>query len=251
MKKALIVIAVAVLASSAMAASLQISMAVRETGTTAAIGGNGGSAGGIEFVGLDGQELILDGTWQMFTFDLSALPIAAFAGAANGVLDGAAGTIEHIRLKSNGSVVGAPIELWIDDLVDNIDPPGPVGPTDNLISGFEGYADGTEVVFQEPGFSGSTSGNVILDPNNPLYFNQAGVDNTTAHTGTASYRAKYTFVDADPSRWVRLTTFNTPNLPNVAVRFDQDSIISFWMKGVPEPTSLLMALPLLALWRRR
>jgi hypothetical protein len=47
-------------------------------------------------------------------------------------------------------------------------------------------------------------------------------------------------VDNDPTRWVRLTSFNTLNVPNPIVRFDQSSVVSFWMKGVPEPSTLVL-----------
>ena len=75
----------AMLAFSAVAANAQlaISIGIRETeaggGTVGVpIGGNGGSAGGIEFVNLDGQTLPLDGNFHTFTFNFQNDPLTAF-----------------------------------------------------------------------------------------------------------------------------------------------------------------------------
>ena len=62
----------ATIGATALAANAQtfaISLGIRETNTAAPIGGDGGTANGIEFVNLDGQTLTLDGTWQTFTFN--------------------------------------------------------------------------------------------------------------------------------------------------------------------------------------
>lgn len=230
-------------------AQLQLSIAVRETGAGGGaaftgIGDNGGAVGGIEWVNRDGQTLTLDGTWQQFTFTLATDPILAFAGAtANGVLDGTYGVLEHIRIKSTGAF-NSPVTMWIDDVANTITPPGGA-PTTTTFGSFEGYADGTEVIFQEPSFSGSTSANVMAG-------STSGVDNTMAHSGLASDRIAFQFVDSDVSRWVRLTTFNTGQLPNPQIRFDQQSQISFWVKAVPEPASMTaLTLGALALIGRR
>lgn len=246
MKKLLALGVVAVLASTAWAEpTLQVSLGTRETGSTAAIGDPGGTGGGIEWVNLDGQTLVLDGTWQLFSFDMDVDPITAFAGStADGILDGTAGTIEHIRFKSTG--YDGPITIWIDDVADSI----VVGPIPQTITfgTFEGYTDDDEVMFQEPGFSGSTAGHIMADGD------FAGVDNTVAYSGEASYKVEWQFVDSDPSRWLRLTTYSTglglvQGDPTIA--YDQDSVVSFWIKGVPEPASLvLLALGGLLIRRR-
>ena len=235
------VAAAAMFTASAMGATLSISIGVRETGFSGGadngIGGNGGATGGIEFINRDGLTLTLDGTWQQFSFDMGAAivngQVTPFAGAtANGVLDGQYGTLEHIRIKSNGN--SAPISLWIDDVVNTVDPPGPPPPQSVLIgNGFEGFADGTEVMFQEPSFSGSTTANILAG-------STSGVDSSMFLNGAASYRVDFQFVDNDPTRWVRLTSFNTLNVPNPIVRWDQSSVVSFWMKGVPEPSTLVL-----------
>lgn len=242
------VAAATMFAATAMSATLSISIGVRETnaggGADNGIGGNGGAAGGIEFINRDGLTLTLNGTWQQFSFDLANAnlngQVTAFAGAtANGVLEGSYGTLEHIRIKSNGST--APISLWIDDVVNTVDPAGPPPPQSVLIgNGFEGFADGTEVMFQEPGFSGSTTANILAG-------STSGVDSSMFLNGAASYGVDFQFVDNDPTRWVRLTSFNTLNVPNPIVRFDQSSVVSFWMKGVPEPSTLVL-LGLSGLW---
>jgi hypothetical protein len=231
--------------TAASAANLAISIGVRETGAgggpVTPIGGNGGVLGGIEFVNLDLQTLVLDGTFQTFTFDFSTAAYTAFAGTtANGVLDGSFGVLEHIRIRNVDGITD-PIELYIDN-IRQIDQAG--APT--VVSNFEPFAPGLEVTFQEPRFSGSTSAFLALTPNTSL------TSTNFASEGTVSDKIDFQFVNNVTTNWLRLTTNNAPNLPNPAIVFNQR--IAFDIRGlvVPEPgTSLLFlsALPLLA--RRR
>jgi hypothetical protein len=239
------------------AASLLVSIGVRETGNpnNLLVGANGGSTGGIEFINRDGQTLQADGTWQRFVFTPLTDPLTAFAGAtANAVLDDDWGTLEHIRLAN--VVDGATrFRVWIDD-IDNTTSVGPVN-----FANFESAAVGTESVFQEPRFSGSTSANLQMTPNASL------VTNSMAHTGTQSNQVDFDFLTdaAAPGNWVRLTTSNTANTPNPLVRLRESvaggaplpTTISFWAKAivVPEPSTILLgscsvALLSLALRRR-
>jgi len=230
--------------------ALEVSLGVRETGEaggpSGAIGSDGGIAGGIEWINKDGQSVPLDGVWRQYTWDLDADPVSPFAGiSADGTLDGSYGTIEHLRLL-NDTGVASPITLWIDYVVDTITIVG-VAPvvTPVVVQDFEGFANGTEVMFQEPSFSGSTSGNLLGG-------STALVDDSTAFEALASYRVDLQFVDGSPTRWVRLTTFNADNDPNPLIRFDQDSVVSLYIKGVvPEPATVLMLLSGAALLARR
>lgn len=230
-----------VVASAAAHAQLSISLGIRETGTSAAIGANGGTSGGIEWVNLDGQTLNLDGTWQQFTFNFGTDALTAFAGAsANGALDGTKGTIEHIRIRNTGGIDQA-ITVWLDDVTNT-------EATGNSVNfgDFESYAAGQEVMFQDPGFSGSTSANIVAG-------STAGVDDTMAATGNNSYRADFTFVDNSTTRWVRWTTFGATNLPNPTIDFSQGNSVSFMMKGeaVPEPATMTLIGAGLAGWALR
>jgi hypothetical protein len=227
------------------AASLKVSIGIRETGNpnNQAIGTNGGSANGIEFVNRDGQTLTADGTWQQFTFTPLTDTLTAFAGTtANGMLDNDWGVLEMIRLGNDADGI-TQYRIWIDDIT-NATSAGAVNFGD-----FESATVGTEVIFQEPRFSGSTSANLQLTPNTSL------VTSSMAHTGMQSNQVDFNFVDdspvsGTPSRWVRLTTFNTPNLPNPLVRLRESvnggvptpTTISFWAKAIaiPEPASLLL-----------
>ncbi len=179
------------------ASGLQLSLGVRETaaggGADVGIGGNAGSAGGIEFVDLDAKTILFDGLWHAYTWNRSTATYTAFAGTtANSVLDGNYGSIEHLRFRNNTGISG-PFTIWIDYVVNTVNS-GPV-----VIQSFEGFADGTEVIFQEPSFSGSTSGNIAPG-------SSSGVDNSQGFDGTASYKVNWSFVDGG-DRWVRLTTF--------------------------------------------
>lgn len=232
----------------AASAQLDVSIAVRETAAGGApdvgIGNDGGSSGGIEWVNRDGQSLVLDGTWQLFTFHITTDPLTAFAGTtANSILEGDYGVLEHIRFRNAGGQTEN-LRIWIDDVRNTFQPAGgpPVGVN---FGNFEGYADGTEVMFQEPTFSGSTSSNLVP-------FSTAGVDNSAAHSGNASYALSMQFVDSDPNRWVRLTTFGSDFLPNPQIRLDQESVVSFWARGIiPGPGGLAILMIAGVCGRRR
>ena len=234
MRKLCCVLGAAALALSAVTADAQlaISIGIRETEAGGGppgvpIGGNGGSAGGIEFVNLDNQFLTLNGTFQTFTFNFQNDPLTAFAGTtANGLYDGTRGVLEMVRIRNTGGIT-APVRLWIDNIV-NTNTSGP-----NIVSNFESFPDGTEVTFQEPGFSGSTSTNIL--PGSTSLTSSA-----FASEGTKSDEINFQFVDATNTRWVRLTTFNTPNLPNPVIEFANGNTLTFQIRGeiVPEPASI-------------
>lgn len=205
---------------------VQISLGVRETGfaggTWIGLGADGGSGGGIEWIAKDVQTLTLDGTWQFFQFDLTNDPITGFAGtSANSMLEGDHGTLEQIRVL-NTSGRTAPITLWIDDIVQTQTPTGGT-PTSTVLEDFDFYNPGQAVMFQRPGYSGSTSGNVLVG-------DTTGVD-TTVGSRSVSNRFDFSFSTASPTGWVRLTTFNAPTLPNPQIRFDDNCVISFWLRG--------------------
>lgn len=224
-------------AGSVMANSLSLSISIRETQQGGGSSGgpvfsNGGSSGGLEFVKLDGQTLVADGTWQLFTFTPSVDPLTAFAGStANSILEGEWGTLDSIRIRNSDGIT-APVRLWIDN-VSNTTSAGAV------TEGFESAALGTEVIFQEPRFSGSTSGN-LLPGGSSL------VSSSAAFAGNQANEINFQFVDATSTRWIRLITFNTPNLPNPAVRLAEQGFnptISFYARAVVVPVPA--ALPLL------
>lgn len=263
MKKGRIVAAAAMVAALSASAALAgipqlaISLGVRETGfgggaAFTGIGNDGGSAGGIEWINLDGQVLQADGNWYQFSFDLANANanglVTAFAGVtANGVLEGDYGVLEHVRI-TNNSAYQHPIGLWIDDVADTTQT-FPFPPTTTTFGDFESQAVGAEHLFQEPRFSGSTAGQLELTPN------VAGVVNDQAHGGLQSYRENWDWVSpAAASQWVRMTTFQGAGFTgqNPQIRFDQGSVVSFWLRAVPEPTSLaLLGLGGLAVARRR
>ncbi len=103
--------------------SLRVSLGVRETGTSAAVGQNGGTSGTIEWIGATGtisgspQGKLLaafPGVWQTLVFAAGADPVLAFTG--NGVLSSATGkgTLEHLAFACTGNA--GPFTVYIDTL---------------------------------------------------------------------------------------------------------------------------------------
>lgn len=221
-------------AALAEASSLKVSLGIRETNSQVAIFDNGGTANGIEWVNLDGQTLNADGTWQLFTFTPAVDSLTAFAGGtANGALEPNhdSATIEHIRLLNDQGIT-QPIRVWIDDVTNTV-------AAGAVVESFESAALGSETMFQEPNFSGSTSPNLVAG-------GTSAVSDSMAFSGSQSVQVDMQFVDSDPTRWVRLTTFSAANLPNPKVRIVEPGApaptISFYAKAqvIPEPASFAL-----------
>ena len=222
--------AACLIGTTAEAASLTLSLGIRETGDTSPIFGDGSTAGGIEWVNKDATVVPVDGTWNKVTFNFQTDPLTPFAGAtADGLYTGTGGIIEHIRILNSDGITN-PIDFYVDEMVHT----NAAGASTTF--DWDSAAVGSEVMFQEPSFSGSTSANILAG-------SASGVTDTMAHDGSQSYLSSMQFVDGTTTRWVRLTTFAATNSPDPIITFDQGDSLSFWVKAtsVPEPTSVVLA----------
>lgn len=240
-------VALAIAGVVADAASLKVSLGTRETNkTSVAIGGDSGAANaalagaGIEWTSpLDTLELPLDGQWRQYTFSLSSFSSTSLSG--DGKVTGGAGSLENLRFVPSDAFA-RPYTVWIDDVAET-----EATGAESVISSFAGYADNALVMFEAPSYSGSTSKYMAASPN------VAGVDNTVGHTDNSSVRVEFQFKDpADSTRWLRLTTYKVPTLPNPNLLYGEGNVATVWLKAVPEPASLsLLALGALFIRRRR
>lgn len=206
--------------------SWSISIGVRETGTSAAIGDDGGTSGAIEWVNLDGQSIIADGLWHQYTWNFGTDPVTNFSGG-NGVLSSATmkGTLENIRIVNSGGNVGGAINLRIDDIVNT------VGGTPTTVTGFE-TVDGfntsltsSQPMFREPIFSTTTLANMSTGLNSTLV-------STIAHTGNQSVAARWSFVpNGSTTEWLRLSTSNATVMPNPTIDFTSGNSLSLWLRA--------------------
>lgn len=88
--------------------------------------------------------------------------------------------------------------------------------TDILLTGFEGYANGTEVMFQHPLYSGSTSEHLATMPD----VNEV-TDEVAAFDGDKCFKLGWQFVDTTSERWLRATSYNAANVPNPTIELDK------------------------------
>jgi hypothetical protein len=214
-------------ASSTFASGLFVSLGMRETNVNGPVGADGGATGAIEWINRDGQFVEAGTGWKLIKFDMQNDPVTAFTG--DGLISVDFGTIEHLRLLNDGGATQ--YRLYIDEITQDNN-----GIIDS-VSDFEAFAVGDEVVFQEPTFSGSTSGNLVGGT--------SGITDTMAYAGNQSYLAEFEFVDDDPTRWVRLTTFNAANVPNPIIEtLTGSNVLSMYVKveQIPEPTTAALAL---------
>jgi len=113
-----------------------LTLGVRETGTTEACAGNGGTAGGIEWIGATsaqgnnapvGKLVNQKDQWVTVKFDIRRDPILGFAGStANGTIDGSTGTIEHLAFTPTDPANLGPYIVYIDDVETYVPTPGDV-----------------------------------------------------------------------------------------------------------------------------
>ncbi len=225
---------------------------IRETATTAPIGGNGGTTGAIEWLGSTttgvptGKPVTPSNAWQTITFDPATDPVRPFAGGADGVLSSAngKGVLEHIAITVNATSpnrsVGTYV-LYVDNFV-NVGA-GPGG-TDVLISDFESVPNNTNfVMFRAPRFSGSTDVNL----EDPAVF--SGIPNISRSTDAQgnpgqSVQMSFYFRSTAANRWVRLTTFNAPVLPNPAIDLTKPIRFQFLLQQVLPPPAPTVVSPL-------
>ncbi|MDW8321790.1 MAG: carboxypeptidase-like regulatory domain-containing protein, partial [Armatimonadota bacterium] len=103
-----------------------LTLGVRETGTTVPIGGNGGTGGGIEWLGATSNRVASDAPigklitakdqWIEVVFNIPVEPVLAFAGAtANGTLDTARGTLEQLAFTPVDPNAIGPYLIYLDD----------------------------------------------------------------------------------------------------------------------------------------
>jgi hypothetical protein len=144
-----------------------LTLGVRETGTTAACASNGGTSGGIEWIGATsaqgnnapvGKLVNQKDQWVTVKFDASCDPIRTFAGAtANGQLDTERGTLEHLAFTPTNPANLGPYIVYIDDVETYVPTPGDVD--DN---GCVDDADLLQVLFAF-GSTGSNDADVNCD----------------------------------------------------------------------------------------
>jgi hypothetical protein len=114
-----------------------LTLGVRETAAEAACAGNGGTTGGIEWVGATsaqagpsapvGKLVNQKDQWVTVKFDIRRDPILGFAGStANGQIDGSAGTIEHLAFTPTDPANLGPYIVYIDDVETYVPTPGDV-----------------------------------------------------------------------------------------------------------------------------
>ncbi len=103
-----------------------VTLGVRETNTTAPIGGNGGASGGIEWIGATsvasgnvrpiGKLITAKDRWVEVVFNIPAEPILPFAGGTeNGVLDVPRGTLECLAFTPVEAGAVGPYLIYLDD----------------------------------------------------------------------------------------------------------------------------------------
>jgi hypothetical protein len=137
---------------------------------------------------------------------------------SNSVVAGTWAFLESIAFASDDTTDNGPYDIYIDNLANG---------TNGVFQDFEGFAADTPagVVFNQPSYSGTTSGNILTAPN------IASISSAAADTGTKSIRVRWQFADGANNRWMRFNTFNTSVMPNPLVNLNEP--ISFRILLLP------------------
>jgi len=125
--------------------------------------------------------------------------------------------LEAIALVSDDASDNGPFNIYIDDLANG----------GTVFQDFEGFAAGTlaGAVFNQPNYSGTTSGYILATPDDATIVNEA------AYSGARCQRVQWQFKSGALTEWMRFNTFNTTVMPNPLVNLDED--ISFKILVLP------------------
>lgn len=103
--------------------ALKVGLGIRETGTSAAIGANGGTTGTIEWVGVNGNtsgtpaptRTVAAATWTTLSFNIPFEPVTAFTG--DGLIQDVTGkgALEHLALVAAGGT--GTYTIYLDNFV--------------------------------------------------------------------------------------------------------------------------------------
>ena len=111
-------------------------------------------------------------------------------------LPGEWGILESINFAIHDLTDTGPYDLYIDNVQNGT----------TIFRDFEASAAGDQDVgFRNPGFSGSTGGNILSAPDISI------VTDTVADTGTKSLRVRFQWSGTEPTKWLRLTTSGVGN----------------------------------------
>lgn len=104
------------------------------------------------------------------------------------------GILDSIDFAINGTDSG-PFDLYIDNV-------------QNGTTVFQTFENGTSI-FRQPSFSGTTSGNILANPN------VSAVTNIIADTGTNSLHVRFQFSGTNNTKWLRFTTSGADPMVNM------------------------------------
>ncbi len=208
-----------------------LTLGIRETGGAGPVGANGGSSGTIEWLGASvtsngapqGKPISPSPNWQTVTFDRTIDPAVGFTG--NGTVEGTWGVLESIAIAvdagSPDRSVGS-YQVYLDNFVSGT----------TVLADFDSQTPGSSYMFQPPGFSGSTSMDLLTPPNLAAV---SGIGNPGY-----SMEAQFYYVDSSAQRWLRFTTFNAPVLPNPLIQLDQPLSFDILLleQSLPDPPSV-------------
>jgi hypothetical protein len=213
---------------------IRISASIRQPGTnTPPIGSNGGgSAANLYWIKATGTTsgapvggVVLQPStcWQTVAFYPSDSKYVY-----NGTLilpdPNQYGTLEGFAFAMDDLTDTGPFEIYIDNIRNG----------STMIQDFEGQSPGSYVMFYQPGFSGSTSGNLLNTPN------ASTISSVNAGMGTNSDHITWQFNGLGAGKWVRLNTANIGGgataSPNPVVDLTQPIIADFLVLPVGAST---------------
>lgn len=194
---------------------IRICIGVRETTDTGPLGSPGQTTGAIEFVGTQGPNVSgapqgipvsPSANWQTLTFPIDPNSVENFSGG-NGTLDGTRGVLEHLALTANSASANrsaGSYRLYVDNVV-NVG--AGAGGADFVLTDFDNFDVGSQVLFWDPAFSGSTALLMLPTPR------VGRVTDAYSLSGNHSYLLEWCWRNTNAGSWARTTTSGVANLP--------------------------------------